>query len=523
MNEQMQKQFHKRQYPLVRYLGLLLAVALLFTGVTFARYATNTNIPASVGIAAFDVDYTIEGINSTTFGNSPYWQDFNSTEWYEQGAGSARTVRIQFKNNGGVAVQPTLRLSGPAIFWENIALQIAQGTTAESGSNEQIDASSAFAGESISTQYVFADLIKKRVEGSGTTLNGETHNYEYEGYRSWNGEEFDTINSDQFGQRESSDHGMIGETLKMSGGFQLSDDEPKFEKDTLTVTRTKKYYQNADGAITEVPEGERYPMTMTIKAEMPEVEYSVGFTRKEANSNHSLSALYLDCKKTMPYYTIEIKADRLVLKPGETKTVILFMTWTNVIHPEELTIDSPAAGETGEIEWGTTTGVDWDGLLDGTQTNYRGATVVGYHFNQTANVYDSEGDQKTDINGDPVTTTVRVNKRFNDDFTYDHVARLNENETDGAIAHAIESFYTLKGSDNSAMEPVQSPVLSTIQTSYYGVCSNDAESYISFQNLTDDPTEEGAAKITVASEIGYTTDFRVVLEQASEAPAAQQP
>ena len=297
MNEQMQKQFHKRQYPLVRYLGLLLAVALLFTGVTFARYATNSDIAASVGIAAFDVDYTIEGINSTTFGNMDYWQSSGGA-WLEQGAGSARTVRIQFTNNGGVAVQPTLRLSGPAAFWENIALQIAQGTTAESGSNEQIDASSAFAGESISTQYVFADLIKKRVEGSGTTLNGETHNYEYEGYRSWNGENFNTKDSDQFGQRESSDHGMIGETLKMSGGCQLSDDEPKFEKDTLTVTRTKKYYQNADGAITEVPEGERYPMTMTIKAEMPTtVKYSVGYARRD--SHGGLPALYLDCQKSM--------------------------------------------------------------------------------------------------------------------------------------------------------------------------------------------------------------------------------
>ena len=512
MNEQMQKQFHKRQYPLVRYLGLLLAVALLFTGVTFARYATNSNIAASIGIAAFDVKYTIEGVNSTTFGNSPYWQDFNGTEWYEQGAGSARTVRIQFKNNGGVAVQPTLRLSGPAVFWENIALQIAQGTVAtESGSGEQIDASSAFAGKNISTQYVFADLIKKRKEGSGTTLNGKTHNYEYEGYRSWNEEEFDSKDSDQFGQRESSDHGMIGETLEMSGGITADG------RGTVTAERKSKY--NASGNLDITNAG----MTMTIKAEMRKVEYSVGFTRKEANSNHSLSALYLDCEKAMPYYTIEIKADRLVLAPGEKKTVILFMTWTNVIHPEELTIESPEAGETGEIEWGKTQGIDWDGLLNGNENNYRGATVVGYHFNQTANVYDRDGDQKTDINGDPVTTTVRVNKRFNDDFTYDHVARLNENETDGAIAHAIESFYTLKGSDNSAMEPVQSPVLSTIQTSYYGVCSNDAESYISFQNLTDDPKEEGAAKITVASEIGYTTDFRVVLEQASEAPAAQQP
>ena len=511
MNEQMQKQFHKRQYPLVRYLGLLLAVALLFTGVTFARYATNSGIAASVGIAAFDVDYTIEGVNSTTFGNSPYWQDFNGTEWYEQGAGSARTVRIQFKNNGGVAVQPTLRLSGPAVFWENIALQIAQGTVAtESGSGEQIDASSAFAGKNISTQYVFADLIKKRKEGSGTTLNGKTHNYEYEGYRSWNEEEFDSKDSDQFGQRESSDHGMIGETLEMSGGITADG------RGTVTAERKSKY--NASGNLDITNAG----MTMTIKAEMRKVEYSVGFTRKEANSNHSLSALYLDCEKAMPYYTIEIKADRLVLAPGEKKTVILFMTWTNVIHPEELTIESPEAGETGEIEWGKTQGIDWDGLLNGNENNYRGATVVGYHFNQTANVYDRDGDQKTDT-GDPITTTVRVNKRFNADFTYDHVARLNENETDGAIAHAIESFYTLPESDNSVMELVQLPVLSTIQTSYYGVCGNDAESYISFQNLTEDPKENGDAEITVASEIGYTTDFRVVLEQASEAPAAQQP
>ena len=253
MNEQMQKQFHKRQYPLVRYLGLLLAVALLFTGVTFARYATNSDIATSIGIAAFDVDYTIEGVNSTTFGNMDYWQSSGGA-WLDQGAGSARTVRIQFTNNGGVDVQPTLRLSGPADFWENIALQIAQGTTkTASGSGEQVDASSAFAGESISTQYVFADLLRVReggvnVDGKTPAADEETHNYTYNKYINWDTElangattqdgvcVFDTKFSDQFGQRESSDHGMIGETLKMSGGFQLSDDEPKFEKDTLTGT-----------------------------------------------------------------------------------------------------------------------------------------------------------------------------------------------------------------------------------------------------------------------------------------------
>ena len=44
----------KTSYPLMKYLSLLLAVALLFSGVTFARYLSNDQIDASVGIAAFD-------------------------------------------------------------------------------------------------------------------------------------------------------------------------------------------------------------------------------------------------------------------------------------------------------------------------------------------------------------------------------------------------------------------------------------------------------------------------------------
>lgn len=541
MNEQMQKQFHRRQYPLVRYLGLLLAVALLFTGVTFARYATNTNIPASVGIAAFDVDYTIEGINSTTFGNMDYWQSSGGT-WLAQGAGSARTVRIQFKNNGGVAVQPTLRLSGPADFWENIALQIAQGTTkTASGSGEQVDASSAFAGESISTQYVFADLLRVReggvnVGGDSPAAGEETHNYTYNDYINWDTDNwdtepangatqdqegvcvFDTKFSDQFGQRESSNYGMIGEKLQMSGGFQLSDDEPKFEKDTLTVTRTEKYYKDTDGTITEVPEDERYPMTMTIKAEMREVEYSVGYARKEGN--HGLPALYLDCQKSMPYYTIEIKADRLVLKPGETKTVILFMTWTNSVTPAELSDNvqiepGSAEGSTEEPKINYMTN-----LLDSGGELYDKdkklvTTVLGYHFNDTAvPVCDKEGKPISE-NGEPQLTTVRITNTFGESgisTSYEHIASLSGD--DSPFAHPMEQHS------------------GTIYK-----CSNTgtATTYVDINNITKEvdastvaydmsEAEDGVTRTyTVASEIGYTTDFRVVLEQASEVPAAQQP
>ena len=242
MNEQMQKQFHKRQYPLVRYLGLLLAVALLFTGVTFARYATNSNIAASIGIAAFDVDYTIEGVNSTTFGNMDYWQSSGGA-WLEQGAGSARTVRIQFKNNGGVAVQPTLRLSGPAAFWENIALQLALG--------DGDDVGGTFASASLSTQYVIADLLRER--GGGTTMGDETHNYTYGSYIDWaaqssangaTGGVFDTKFSDQFGQLgytgAGQDEQLLGETLQMSGGINADG------SGTVTAVRESKYDENEE-------------------------------------------------------------------------------------------------------------------------------------------------------------------------------------------------------------------------------------------------------------------------------------
>lgn len=475
----------------MRYLGLLLAVALLFTGVTFARYATNTNIPASVDIAAFDVDYTIEGINSTTFGNMDYWQSSGGT-WLAQGAGSARTVRIQFKNNGGVAVQPTLRLSGPAAFWENIALQLAQGTVAtESGSDGQVDASSAFAGESISTQYVFADLIKKRVKGSGTTLNGETHNYEYEGYRSWNGEEFDTINSDQFGQRESSDHGMIGETLKMSGGINADG------SGTVTAVRESKYDENEEKI-------DFAALTMTITGTTKKAEqYSVGYARRD--SSGGLPALYLDCQKSMPYYTIEIKADRLVLKPRETKTVILFMTWTNSVAPAELTDQVKVYKK------------DWETLLKkggslSDTSDKDVAAVLGYHFNTSGVPVVQQNEEDTwEETGE--TTTVRITNTFGESgissTSYEHIASLSGD--DSPFPHLMKqhsgTIYRCSNAKPTAYVDI-SKIKSTIDQSTIAMAMSDNGTSLDY---------------TVATEIGYTTDFRVVLEQASEAPAAQQP
>ena len=114
----------KTSYPLMKYLSLLLAVTLLFSGVTFARYLSNDRIDSSVGIARFDATYSIDRINTTTFGNENYWIQTGTSGEIPQGAGSEITVGITLKNNGDTSVQPTLHLEGPKEYWDHIALQL---------------------------------------------------------------------------------------------------------------------------------------------------------------------------------------------------------------------------------------------------------------------------------------------------------------------------------------------------------------------------------------------------------------
>lgn len=503
MNEQMQKQFHRRQYPLVRYLGLLLAVALLFTGVTFARYATNSGIAASVGIAAFDVDYTIEGINSTTFGNMDYWQSSGGT-WLAQGAGSARTVRIQFKNNGGVAVRPTLRLSGPAAFWENIALQLALGD----------DVGGTFASDSLSTQYVLADLLRVRtggvnVDGEDPKDGEEAHNYTYGSYIDWaaqpsendaKGGVFDTIFSDQFGQLgytgAGQDEQLLGETLQMSGSMQASGG-------SVTAERLSKYDENEE--IIDVA-----ALTMTITGTTTkEGKYSVGYARRD--SHGGLPALYLDCQKKMLYYTIDIEADRLLLAPkgeeGDTKTVILFMTWTNSVAPVELT-------DAVQIDKDKMTKLLASGGMLTDNANKNVAEVLGYHFNDNAvPVCIENGSPIIEENGEPQLTTVRITNTFSEggiaSTTYEHIASLSGD--DSPFPHPMKqhsgTIYKCSNADAPAYVDI-----------------NNIEKYIDPSTIAMAMSDNGTSlDYTVATEIGYTTDFRVVLEQASEAPAAQQP
>ena len=237
-------------YPLMRYLSLLLVVALLFSGVTFARYALERNGSIDTGVALFDASYTVEGVNSLTFGNQSYWMNY-SGQWYEQGEGSARTVRIGMQNKSDVKVRANvLHMEGPAEFWENIALQLV--ATADN---------SVAAGDPLTTQYVLADFL--RVRQGGTTVDNETHGYTYEDYIDWDTQTpnkvdentphgtFDTVFSDEFDQR-----GSVEETFSMSGGITA---EGLKQTDTTTgkTTYDLSKVTNFEGSVTAVRQSAR--------------------------------------------------------------------------------------------------------------------------------------------------------------------------------------------------------------------------------------------------------------------------
>lgn len=481
---------------LFRYISLLLIVAVLFSGVTFARYASMSEGSLTTGIARFDPSFTVDGVNSFTFGNSNYWQNYNE-QWLEQGKGSARTVRISLHNDGEVKAMPAvIHMEGPAEFWENVAFQMTQANADGS------------AGNPYTTQLVFADLLK--VRGEGNTENGETHNYTYGDYENW-GESgsFSTSTSDNFDQR-----GEGEETLQMSGGIVKKDEEGN---KTLT------------GTVTAVGDG----YTLRITASMETVEYSVGFQRRDESANEALPALYLDCRKEVLYYSVDLilpddatnpilpddATNPFVVEPNGTdgvldtsKGLVLFFTWTNSVSGGDFNLGITRSGtKNGTVGNGqSVAGFTWTQLSTfsgDTPLQFNGATVVGYHFNHL-------GVPCTLENGTASTTTVRINKRFNEDpdVTYSHVATLKEDE--GMYPHDL----VLEGDVYKCANDGENQVTiteTTINSLSKGINVDD---FVYQKENPDSPTDSDN-DYTLATEKGYTLSFGVTFVQADELPA----
>ena len=324
----------KTSYPLMKYLSLLLAVALLFSGVTFARYLSNDRIDSSVGIAAFDATYSIDRVNTTTFGNQNYWiETGTSGDDIPQGAGSEITVGITLKNNGDTSVQPTLHLEGPKEYWDHIALQL---TTARNVAAEDV----------LTPQLVIGDIAAAK------------------------GNSFETSTS--------KDYGSLGgdATLTLNGSI---DDEGG-------RTATWTYGEGANAKTNK--------MTITASTRN-DVEYAVGFVRQSGDD--LLPPIYVDCQKKTAVYSIDFQLPALDVKAkteggtGEQR-VVVWLTWTNDAPNNSQAANTGFWGDlAAATERFTITSQNGENASEET------ITILGYHFDVSGvPVTDASGNEKSE-------------------------------------------------------------------------------------------------------------------------------
>ena len=444
----------KTSYPLMKYLSLLLAVALLFSGVTFARYLSNDRIDSSVGIAAFDATYSIDRVNTTTFGNQSYWiQTGTSGDDIPQGAGSEITVGITLKNNGDTSVQPTLHLEGPKEYWDHIALQL---TTARN----------VAMGKVLTPQLVIGSIFGKNGEiKTGTDGENQTGTDGYGDYGSLGGD-------------------AILEVKSVTDGDKTT---------TTTATWTDDGHQNK----------------MTITSSTRNEEYAVGFVRQSGDD--LLPPIFVDCKKEMTFYSIdlELPALNVAAKTGDaaaTQGVVVWLTWTN-----DAPNNSQAANENFWEKLAIANSEFRLNEVDGNE-NQPDITILGYHFDVSGvPVTDASGNEKSE------TTTVRIQKTLgSEELEYFHVASINDN--DGAYTHAFGNIVTAGGKtiaqclnkDESARMYVD---LTQFVSEDYQVA--DAISVSTIRWETDSQTSFQYAPI---QQRAFGVSFKATFVQSSEVP-----
>lgn len=473
MNEQMQKQFHRRQYPLVRYLGLLLAVALLFTGVTFARYATNSGIAASVGIAAFDATYSIDRVNSTTFGNQDYYIEANGT--HVPIGTTALSVQMTLKNDGDTDVASTVILSGPAEYWDNLALQIAQSDK------------NGVAGMSLTPQLVLKDLLY--------TKEGSAHEASYKEYKTWNNEGFNTGDSLDYGDRTDT----VEKVLTMNGSLA----KPQEGSDTpREVTATWKDDNGNDNAL-------------RITAKEEEQQYDVGFARKDGSD--ILPPVYVECKKNMTVYTLEFTLPALDVAENSEQPLVLFLNWTT-----EIVNGSISANQEfwDNMEKGNSFDFQNKVSMDPTEPPGDKIIVLGYHYDVSGvPVVDEKGTEKGE------TTTVRVRHIFGEKVEYQHVASLNDN--DGNYAHDFleveENSDILKCDNKLSSENITYVKISDIESAIEGSSSSVFDTVTLVPVVDESGNDIEDSHHAPIYQRGFLVTFAAAFVQSSEVPAAQQP
>lgn len=474
-----------KKFPIVTYLCCLLAVSILFTGVTFSRYAGFTSGTTDVSLGRFACSYEIGDMSANSFSNAEYWLQLSGGA---TSMNTARSVRFTVRNYtllpdgnpdriSDVDLQSALRFYAPAEFLGNLAVQVAE-----------VDAEGNYIVKT--PQYVLEDFI---YDGGGN-------------FAVWKegSAEFDTSSSENYGDRTDSQENSVDEKLSMSGGFAGT-----AENHTGTINA----YCAATGN------------SISITSAMADSTYSVGFYRgEEGDENKSAPQFFLDCRKEVPFYTLDISLPEMLLKANGTaqsRTFVLFLTTLHLTENEDFKSNWTESGMAKNLER----------LEKGERDVYfNGATVTGYHFDTKANLYDL-----TDVlvaNGSQ--TTIRIQKTYDEQgstLSYHHVAPLSEGAA--SIVHPIEDFYNSQGVSVNLADIDFSSV--TEVHSLFGKCSNGGRSgYISFENITDSPYHETHASqqagaisgerdyiLRESLSKGYATRLNILFVQASQSDQAQ--
>lgn len=354
-----------KKIPIIRYLCYLLVVALLFTGVSFARYTTATSGDPAVSLSRFSCTYTVDDISSTSFPNVNYWLQNQSA------ASTARTLRYSIQNFrddavSDVDVQATLRMYLPAEIADHLAFQLG----VQNGQGVM---------ESFTPEIVLPELI---YDDSGA-------------YRSYVNESVDTSSFQNYYDTPSGHGGnnAADETLVVNGSLG-------------SPSRTVTAQNSTEG-------GSHIFFSVTKSTETKGL--SLGFQRG-VDENDFASQLFLLLEEQMDFYTIDIRLPSMLLKADGTKksqTYVLFITLTERIGSEDfgktwsaadnvLITQPPAAGQSH---------------------TYRGAKVIGYYFDQYAAFYEDSGHKTS------VRVQCMYNYAGGYDVSLHHVAPLSENST----------------------------------------------------------------------------------------------
>ena len=465
-----------KKIPVITYLCHLLAVSMIFTGVTFARYSTATSGGVSMGVATFAASYTIDDISSTVFSNLNYWVEAGDA----QGAiGVQRTIRFDLHNfeagedgtparGSDVDLDARLRMRLPQEFADKLVLQLT--------------------GEGVVTpQIVLRDLI-----------------YEVEQYT--DGEETYYVLPDPDAPVYASEERTLSSAL-----FRDYEEVAGAQDTEFTVTGSL-----AGGQGTIVAQSSL--MTVSITAVTQPSSYSVSYRRSDKD-NVIYPQLYLDRTADITYYTIDIELDNEFCFPAAnlpgggtnylSKQFVLYLSLSERVASEEFK--------------------DWDAEMDAIFSDTTGATgvadgVTGYHFDLDVPAYDSLSAAMS--GSSPVgEERIRLNKNLEDGaVSFFHV--LTGSGTQLTYVLPIEEVYDANGQLLSVIPTSIEELRSCCAKVNVETAEGQAERYISFAGISADARclSEGAdetIEISQSLSKSYSLKLSAVFTQASEAPASQ--